>query len=225
MRWEWIWTNHERVLELAWAHVNLSWPAVVASFLLALPVGWCAHRYRPAREVLVVATGLLYVIPSLALFVVMPLALGTSILSPFNVVVAMTLYGLALQVRTAADAFDTVPGEVRQAAVAMGYPAWRRVLTVDLPLAGPVLLSGIRVVSASTISLVSVGALIGVSSLGTLFTEGFQRSFPTEIIAGLLGTVVLAVIFDAVLVAVGRLTMPWTRTRTRMRTRATGRVR
>lgn len=209
MRWDWIWTNSGRILELAWAHVNLSWPPILASFLLALPVGWLAHRYRPAREVLVIATGLLYVIPSLALFVVMPLLLGTSILSPVNVVVAMTLYGVALQVRSAADAFDTVPDSVRQAAVATGYRPWRRVLTVDLPLAGPALLAGIRVVSASTISLVSVGALIGVASLGTLFTEGFQRSFPTQILVGLVGTVLLAVLFDALLVLLGRLLMPW----------------
>lgn len=211
MRWDWIWSNSGRILELAWAHVNLSWPPILASFLLALPVGWLAHRYRPAREVLVIATGLLYVIPSLALFVVMPLLLGTSILSPVNVIVAMTLYGVALQVRSAADAFDTVPDSVRQAAVATGYRPWRRVFTVDLPLAGPTLLAGIRVVSASTISLVSVGALIGVASLGTLFTEGFQRSFPTEIFVGIVATVVLALLFDAVLVLIGRLSMPWRR--------------
>ncbi|RNE49941.1 ABC transporter permease [Corynebacterium alimapuense] len=213
MRWDWIIDNADRLGELAWAHFVLSWPAIVASFFLALPIGWLAHYHRPTREILVVAAGMLYVIPSLALFVVMPLILGTSILSPLNVIVAMTLYGLALQVRSAADAFDTVPEDVRQAAVATGYPAWKRVLSVELPLAGPGLLSGIRVVSASTISLVSVGALIGVSSLGTLFTEGFQRSFPTQIMAGLLGTVLLAVALDLLLVAAGRLLMPWSRSR------------
>lgn len=211
MRWEWIGDNFGRIIDLTWAHINLSWPAILTSFLLALPVGWVAHRYRAAREVLVIATGLLYVIPSLALFVVMPLIIGTSILSPVNVIVAMTLYGLALQVRSSADAFGTVPEDVRQAATATGYSAWKRVLSVELPLAGPALLSGIRVVSASTISLVSVGALIGVSSLGTLFTEGFQRSFPTQIMVGLLGTVVLAVLFDAALVLIGRLLLPWAR--------------
>ena len=211
MRWEWIGDNFGRIIDLTWAHINLSWPAILASFLLALPVGWVAHRYRAAREVLVIATGLLYVIPSLALFVVMPLIIGTSILSPVNVIVAMTLYGLALQVRSSADAFGTVPEDVRQTATATGYSAWKRVLSVELPLAGPALLSGIRVVSASTISLVSVGALIGVSSLGTLFTEGFQRSFPTQIMVGLLGTVVLAVLFDAALVLIGRLLLPWAR--------------
>lgn len=211
MRWDWLWTNSERLLDLAWTHINLSWPPILISFLLALPVGWFAHRHRPAREVLVIATGLLYVIPSLALFVTMPLFLGTSILSPLNVIVAMTLYGVALQVRATADAFDTVPADIRQAAVATGHRRWHRVLTVELPLAGPALLAGMRVVSASTISLVSVGALIGVSSLGTLFTEGFQRSFPTQIMAGLVGTVLLALLFDAALVLLGRLLMPWRR--------------
>lgn len=211
MRWDWIVTNSERIMDLAWAHINLSWPAIVLAFLLALPVGWLGHRYRPTREVIVVSTGLLYVIPSLALFVIMPLVIGTSILSPLNVIVAMTLYGLALQVRASVDAFGTVPEEVRLAAIATGYPAWRRILSVELPLAGPTLLSGIRVVSASTISLVSVGALIGVSSLGTLFTEGFQRSFPTQIMVGLLATVLLAVLFDVLLVLLGHVLMPWKR--------------
>lgn len=203
--------NAGRIGDLAWAHFFLSWPAILASFIIALPIGWFAHQHARTREVIVVLTGLLYVIPSLALFVAMPLFLGTSILSPLNVVVAMTLYGLALQVRATADAFGTVPEDVRQAAIATGYPAWRRVLSVELPLAGPALLAGIRVVSASTISLVSVGALIGVASLGTLFTEGFQRSFPTQIIVGLVGTVVLAVLIDAALVLTGRLLMPWAR--------------
>lgn len=211
MKWGWIVDNAGRIGDLAWAHFSLSWPAILASFLIALPIGWFAHRQSWAREVIVVLTGLLYVIPSLALFVVMPLFLGTSILSPLNVVVAMTLYGLALQVRAATDAFGTVPGDVRQAAIATGYSPWRRVLSVELPLAGPALLAGIRVVSASTISLVSVGALIGVASLGTLFTEGFQRSFPTQIIVGLAGTVLLAVLIDAALVLLGRLLMPWAR--------------
>lgn len=211
MRWDWVWTNSERILDLAWAHTNLAWPPILASFLLALPVGWLAHRHRRLREVLVIATGLLYVIPSLALFVVMPLVLGTSILSPVNVIAALTLYGIALQVRASADAFDTVPDDARQSAVAIGHRPWRRVLSVDLPLAGPGLLAGIRVVSASTISLISVGALIGVASLGTLFTEGFQRSFPTQILVGLAGTVILAVLFDAALVLLGRLLLPWKR--------------
>ncbi|MEZ2122613.1 ABC transporter permease subunit [Corynebacterium sp. CCM 9203] len=209
MNWGWIMTNLDRIGELALAHANLSWPAIIASLIIALPLGWAASRNRISRELLVTASGLLYAIPSLALFVVLPLIIGTSVLSPLNVIIAMTLYGLALQIRTTADAFDSVPEPQKQAAVAMGYPAWRQILTVELPLAGPIILAGLRVVSASTISLVSVGALTGVQSLGTLFTNGFARSFPTEIMAGVAGTVILALLFDAVLVIAGRLLMPW----------------
>ncbi|WP_018297310.1 ABC transporter permease [Corynebacterium lubricantis] len=215
MRWGWIVENFPRIAGLAWEHLLLTVPAVLAAFLIALPIGWAAHRYRRLRDVIVTLTSALYVIPSLALFILLPLVLGTSMLSPVNVVVAMTLYGLALQVRSSTDAFDTVPGDVRQSAVAMGYSTVRRVLTVDFPLAGPVILSGLRVVTASTISLVSVGALIGVHSLGTLFTEGFQRNFPTQIMAGLIGTVVLAIICDLILVLSGKVLMPWTRKGTR----------
>lgn len=211
MKWDWIGTNFPRISELAWEHLLLSAGPIAAALVIALPLGWVAHRYPRLREVIVVATSALYVIPSLALFIVLPLILGTSILSPVNVVVAMTLYGLALQVRSTADAFDTVPSEVRDSALAMGYAPRRRFFAVELPLAGPVILSGLRVVAASTISLVSVAALVGVQSLGTLFTEGFQRSFPTQIFAGLAGTVLLAIVVDLVLILAGRLAMPWSR--------------
>ncbi|MCQ4619754.1 ABC transporter permease subunit [Corynebacterium sp. CCUG 71335] len=194
---------------LAGQHLLIALPAIIASFLIAVPLGWAAHRSGRFREVIVVVTSLIYVIPGLAMFVFMPLVLGTSILSPVNVVIAMTLYGIALMVRSAADAFDAVPGAVRQSATAAGYSPLARVMRVELPLAGPGLLSGVRVVAASTVSLISVGALVGVQSLGTLFTEGFQRAFPTEIIAGLVGTILLAVLIDVCLTLIARLTMPW----------------
>lgn len=206
-----MYANLPRIGSLALDHLLLTLPALAASFIIAVPVGWIAQRFGAAREVIVIAASLMYVIPSLALFVLLPLVLGTSVLSPLNVAVAMTLYGIALMVRSSADAFAAVPPAVRQSAIAAGYSPVKRVLGVELPLAGPGLLSGLRVVAASTISLVSVGALIGVHSLGTLFTEGFQRSFPTQIIAGLVGTIVLALLVDALLVGIGRIAMPWTR--------------
>ena len=211
MNWGWLSANSGRIGSLALDHLAISAPAILLAFVVAVPLGWLAHSSGPARELLVVLTSLIYVIPSLAMFILMPLVLGTSILSPLNVVAAMTLYGIALMVRSAADAFDAVPNDVRQSATAAGYAPARRVLAVELPLATPGLISGLRVVSASTISLVSVGALIGVQSLGTLFTEGFQRSFPTEILAGLIGTVLLAVVVDLLIVALGHAATPWTR--------------
>lgn len=212
MNWGWLGDNLGRIAALALDHLVISLPAILLACVVAVPLGWLAHTFGPAREVLVMLTSLIYVIPSLAMFILMPLLLGTSILSPLNVVAAMTLYGIALMVRSAADAFDAVPQDVRQSATAAGYAPARRVFAVELPLATPGLVAGLRVVAASTISLVSVGALIGVQSLGTLFTEGFQRSFPTEILAGLAGTVILAVAVDLIIVAFGRLATPWTRT-------------
>lgn len=211
MNWQWLAANTDRIVDLSLAHLKIAVPAIVLAFVIAVPLGWAAHRTPRLRELIVVASGMVFVVPSLAMFILMPLVLGTSILSPLNVVAAMTLYGVALMVRAAADAFDTVPSSVQQSATAAGYAPARRVFAVDLPLAGPGLLAGLRVVAASTISLVSVGALIGVPSLGTLFTEGFQRSFPTQILAGIGGTVVLALLIDAALVLTGRITMPWAR--------------
>lgn len=160
--------------------------------------------------------GLLYTIPSLSLFLVLPAILGREQLDPLNVVVAMTIYAIALMARSATDGFDSVDPDVRQSAVAVGYAPVGRFWTVELPLAGPVLLAGIRVVSASTVSLISVGSLIGVSSLGYLFIDGLNRSFPTEIIVGIVATIVVAVVFDAILVVLGRLLMPWTRSDARI---------
>ncbi|WP_151549629.1 MULTISPECIES: ABC transporter permease [Corynebacterium] len=212
MSLSWIVDNVGYIAGLAGQHAMLALPAVVASFVLALPFGFWQRSYPAARELLIGVVGLLYAVPSLALFIVMPLILGTSVLSPVNVVVAMILYGLALQIRSTTDAFASVPEAPVQAAEAMGYSRCQRLLQVEFPLALPVLIAGLRVVSASTISLISVGALIGVQSLGTLFTNGFQRAFPTEILAGVIGTVVLAVVFDLIIVAIGRMSTPWVRT-------------
>ena len=211
MKWDWLSSNFSRLAELGIAHANLAWPPILLALLVALPIGWVAHRYRRIREIVVGVSSALYIIPSLALFILLPLVIGTSVLSSLNVIIAMTLYGLALQVRSTADSFDTVPAAVASAATAMGYSPLQRVFQVELPLAGPGIIAGLRVVSASTISLISVGALVGVHSLGTLFTEGFQRNFPTQIIAGFVGTVLLAVFFDLLLVLIGRVLLPWAR--------------
>jgi osmoprotectant transport system permease protein len=143
------------------------------------------------------------------LFVILPGIIGTGFLSPWNVVIALTIYAAAIMVRSSTDAFTSVSPGVLDAATATGYSSGQRGLMVELPLAGPVLLAGLRVVSVSTVSLVSVGAIIGVSSLGSLFTDGFRRSFTTEILVGVAGIAVLALLFDLLLVLAGRLLMPW----------------
>ncbi|WP_232548432.1 ABC transporter permease [Propioniciclava soli] len=193
------------------SHLLLAVPPIVASFLLALPVGWLAGRVRWLRAPLLSAAGLLYAIPSLPLFVVLPLVIGTGVRDATNIIVALTLYGLALMVPATADALRSVDPRVVDAADALGYGGVRRFLTVELPVAGPTLLAGLRVVAVSTISLVTVGAVLGVPSLGMLFTDGFQRNIMPSILAGIVLTIALALVVDALLVALGRLVLPWTR--------------
>ena len=211
MIWSWIPANAERILALTVEHLRLALVPIVVGLLLSVPLGWAANRYPLARAVLVPAAGVLYTIPSLTLFVVLPGILGTRILSEINIIVALTIYTVALLVRTVADALAAVPGLVVAAATAMGYRPARRFLDVELPLAIPVLIAGLRVATVSSISLVSVGALIGVGGLGEFFTEGFQLQFPTEIIVGVALIVLLALAGDAVLLMIGRILTPWNR--------------
>ncbi|AGW41515.1 ABC-type glycine betaine transport, permease [Leifsonia xyli subsp. cynodontis DSM 46306] len=206
-----LWPNLGQVWNLALSHVWLSAVPIAAGFLLSLPIGWVANRYRLSRPVLLTIGGLLYAIPSLPLFFAMPALIGTKILSPLNVVVALSVYAVALTVRTTADALASVSGDVVQSAMAVGFSAWRRFWSVELPLAGPVLLAGLRVVSVSTVSLVSVGALLGVPNLGQLFTDGLNRSYNDEVLVGIVAIMVVALVFDVVLVLLGRLLLPWSR--------------
>ncbi len=207
----WLWQNLEQVLGLAADHARLSSLPIVISLVVSIPLGWVASRSRVLRSVLLGATGILFTIPSLALFLSLPVILGTRILDESNVVVALSIYGVAVMVRGAADAFASVPADVVNASTAMGFSRGGRFWSVELPLAGPVLLANLRVVSVSTVSLLSVGSLIGVSSLGYLFLDGYQRTFPTEIIIGIVFTILVALVFDLVIVSAGRRLMPWTR--------------
>jgi osmoprotectant transport system permease protein len=170
-----------------------------------------AHRYRFSRAVVLTTVGLFYAVPSLPLFIVLPFIVGTNIRSPLNLIIALTLYGVALMVRVVADGLGAVDRDVRQSATAVGFSGWTVFWQVELPLAGPVLLAGLRVVAVSTVSLATVGAVIGAQSLGSLFTDGIQRGIQAEIIAGIIATVLLALALDGALVLLGRLLMPWTR--------------
>jgi osmoprotectant transport system permease protein len=207
----WLWNNLDLVLGLTAEHARLAGLPILIGFAASLPLGWIATRVAWLRGILLAVFNVLYTIPSLALFVVLPLVLGTQILDDLNVVVALSIYAIAMMLRGAIDAFGSVSGDVLQSATAQGYSAASRFWRVQLPLAGPVLLANLRVVSVSTVSLLSVAALIGSGGLGYLFTNGFQRYFIDEIVVGILFTVLLALLFDAILVVAGRLLMPWNR--------------
>lgn len=211
----WVFDHLHELLATTWDHLGLALLPVLAGLLISLPLGWVAHRWRSARAILVPVSGLLYTIPSLALFVLMPLVLGTKILDPLNVQVALTIYTVALLVRSGADALDAVPADTISAATAIGFGAARRFFAVELPLSVPVLISGIRVAAVSNIALVSVGAIIGVGGLGFYLTHGAQLAPPNypEIIAGIVLIVLLALIVDGALALLGRFLTPWARAR------------
>jgi osmoprotectant transport system permease protein len=209
----WVLGNLELIGELTLEHLAFALPPVVLGLLLAIPLGWLANRTRTGRTVVINLAGLLYTVPSLALFVILPVVLGTGILDPVNVIVALTVYTLALLVRTVADALSAVPGMVIDSATAMGYRPVRRFLAVELPLSIPVVLAGLRVAAVSSISLVTVGSVIGFGGLGKMFTDGFQRDIPQEIIAGIVLVLVMALVVDGLLLLVGRVLTPWTQAR------------
>lgn len=192
-------------------HVYLAGLPLLLGLLVALPLGWLARRYRVLYAPVTAGFGLLYTIPSLALFILLPAVLGTRILDPVNVLAAMTLYTVALLVRTVADGLGAVPDHVSQAATAMGYTRGRRFFAVELPLAVPVISAGLRVAAVSNVSIVSVAAIIGIPQLGLFFTDGFNRSFYDPIVVGIIACVVLALVFDLVIIAVTRLLTPWIR--------------
>lgn len=219
MRWDWLDRNSDQIVSWFLSHVWLAAVPTVLGLLLSLPLGAIAHKYRWSYSLLITLAGLLYTIPSLALFVVLPGILGTRILDPINVVVALTLYTLALLVRVVADGLDSVDPLVVQSARAMGYKTLPMLIRVQLPLAIPVIGAGLRVAAVSNVSLVSVAALLGVPQLGQLFTVGFQLDFFTPIITGLVLCLLIAAVFDALVLLAVRMATPWTRaTRTRAKT-------
>ncbi|MCR2801409.1 MULTISPECIES: ABC transporter permease [unclassified Microbacterium] len=210
----WVIDNLGLIASLSLEHVRQSIVPIVVGLVLAVPLGWVAWRYRLLRGALLTVSGLLYTIPSLALLALLPGILGISFLSEVNLLVALTLYAVALLTRSVADGFDAVDPDARLAAVAMGYGSVRRFWGVDLPLAGPVILAGLRVAAVSTVSLATVGVLIGVTNLGYLFTNGLQRRIVPEVLAGIVAVMLIAVVIDLILVAAGRLLMPWSRAAT-----------
>ncbi len=205
----WLSSHWSDVLGLAGPHVYLAGVPLVLGLVLALPLGWVANRWRPAYPVVVTTAGLLYTIPSLALFILMPGLLGLQILDPRNVLAAMTLYTVALLARTVADGLSSVPEDVLQAARAMGFRGPRRFFTVELPLAVPVIAAGLRVAAVSNVSIVSVASLVGVSQLGDLLTDGFNRVIQAELLTGIVACMLLALVFDTGIVALTRLLTPW----------------
>jgi osmoprotectant transport system permease protein len=211
--WDWMVRNAGLIGGLTLEHAILAVVPVLAAFVVSVPLGYLVFRTGKAANALLAVLGLIYSIPSLALFVLMPAFLNSKILDPINIAVALAIYSVALLVRSVVDGLRSVPGEVRQSASAIGFGTFRRFLRVELPLAMPVVFAGLRVVTVSNIALVSVGVLIGLGSLGQLFDTGFNRNFYTPIIIGIALTVLLALVADALILLIQRGVLPWARGR------------
>ncbi|MCL2780321.1 MAG: ABC transporter permease [Actinomycetia bacterium] len=209
--WRYFLDHQHEVWPWTWTTVWLAGLPLLAGLALALPLGWLASRRRWSYAPLVSAAGVLYTIPSLVLFVVLPGVLGTGILDPINVAVALTVYTVALLVRVVADGLNSVSPQTLAAASAMGYTDRQRLFAVQLPIAVPVIGAGLRVAAVSNVSLVSVASLIGVDQLGSLFVRGSQLDTLTPIILGLVFVIALALIFDALILLGVRALTPWAR--------------
>jgi len=207
--------NTSKVLGLLWAHTWLSVVPVVIALILALPLGWLARRYQWAYPPMMSLTGLLYTIPSIALFVLVPPILGLDPLSPLQVPIALTLYSLALLVRVVADGLAAVPQETAQAATALGYKPLGLFFRVELPIAVPVIAAGLRVAVVANVSIVTVAGTIGFKNLGQLFDEGFKLSTDTPyyppIVLGIILCVLLALALDGLVLLGSRMLTPWRR--------------
>jgi osmoprotectant transport system permease protein len=206
MMWSWISTNGSLIWQLTWENAKLGVLSALYGLVISLPLGVIAARWRWFYPPVLTVINVLYAVPSLALFIALIPAFG---LTDTTVIIALTVFSLCVILPNVVAGRRAVAPAVTQAATAMGYRPLRRLVTVELPLAVPVILAGLRVAVVASISLASVGQLIGVSSLGYLFIDGLQRSFPTEIYVGLVLVIVLALVCDLILVAVKRALTPW----------------
>jgi osmoprotectant transport system permease protein len=205
-------THQSAAWALTLVHLRLSLLPVLIGLAIALPLGVLVQHTTVLRRLTTVTASVVFTIPSLALFVMLPLIIPTQILDEANVTVALTLYTAALLVRAVPEALDAVPAQVRDSAIAIGYKPIARVLKVELPLSLPVLVAGLRVVVVTNISMVAVGSVIGIGGLGSWFTEGFQADKSDEIVAGIIAVFVLAIFIDLLIMLAGRWATPWERT-------------
>ncbi|MFU8855012.1 ABC transporter permease [Micromonospora sp. SL1-18] len=209
--WQYVRDNSDTILAALREHAWLSARAVLIAALVALPLAVAAYWFRSLAGPILAVSGVLYTIPSLALFAFLGPTLGIGAVTVLTVVV---LYALLVIVRNALAGLQQVPSEVREAAEGMGYGRWARLLRIELPLALPGILTGLRLATVSTVALVTVGVVIGRGGLGQIIFAGFQNNFyKAEIMTGTVLCVLLALVLDLVLAGVGRLLTPWLRGR------------
>jgi osmoprotectant transport system permease protein len=206
--WQYVEDRHGEIVDALVAHVSITLAAIAFGLVIAFPLALLARRLpRLEATILAVSTGI-YTVPSLAL---LPLLVPFTGLTATTVVIGLGLYALTILVRAFLDGLRSVPDEVRESAVGLGYGAGRLLVRVELPLAMPVIMAGLRVATVSTVALTTVGTLVANGGLGNLITHGIQRDFRAELLTAAVLCVLLALALDVVLVLTQRLLTPWTR--------------
>ena len=205
----WALNNFELIFQLTLTHLFVSLMPLALGIVLAVALA----RVTPASFApgLTSLLGAVYAIPSLALFVALPALIGTDFLGPTNVLIALTIYVISSMFFSARDAFASLPPATIEFAKAQGLSTSQRFFFVELPLAIPGLIAGARIAAASTISMASIAAVVGVRNLGYLFLDGFQRRIFDEVFAGLFAIFVIAIAVDLALWLLGRVLTPWSR--------------
>jgi osmoprotectant transport system permease protein len=206
--WDWVGRHGDDIAAALREHVELTVIAVGIGLLISLPLAVASYRWRRLYSPALAVTGVIYTIPSLALFGFLIHWTG---LSRTTAEIALVSYTLLILLRNTVTGLDAVPAEVREAARGMGFSPTRQLLQVELPLAVPTIVAGIRIATVTTIGLVTVTAIIGQGGLGHLIYDGLQRDFRTPLVVGSVLSVALAVVCDLGLLVVQRLTTPWAR--------------
>ena len=212
--WPWVQDHTDEIRERLTEHIELTVLAVLFGLMIALPLALLSVRYRRLYGPVIAVTGVLYTIPSLALFAMLLPLTG---LSRTTALIPLTAYTLLILVRNTVIGLDGVPADVKDAATGMGYSRTRRMLRVELPLAVPAIITGIRIATVTTIGLVAITAYIGQGGLGALMLDGLQRDFRTPLTVGIALSLALAVVADLLLVGAQRLATPWSRAAKRTR--------
>lgn len=204
--WGWLGAHTATILSLFWQHIELTAIAMVVGLALSFPLAIAAHRHRRIYPPVTWVAGLLYTIPSLSLFALLVPYTGFTFTTAE---IGLVSYTLLILIRNLVAGLEAVPRDVREAATGLGYDRRQLLWRVEVPLALPVIIAGIRIATVSTIGLVTITSLIGQGGLGSLILEGFQQFFATPALAGAVGSVVLAVAADAGLLRLQHHLTPW----------------
>jgi osmoprotectant transport system permease protein len=208
INWDWLSNHIPLILTSLGAHVELTVIAVAIGLVISLPVGVLAQRRRLLRGPILTIDGILYTIPSIALFALLIPYTG---LSTLTAEIGLVSYVLLILTRNVVVGLDSVPRDVVDAADGMGYRPFARLLRVELPLALPAIFAGIRIGTVTTIGLITITAVIGQDSLGQLILTGLTDSFHTPLVVGTVLSVALAFVADTALAIAQRIAIPWAR--------------